>query len=308
MREPRVWGVRRSARRVLEGRLPSKTLWGTRASGTPSALDFFGGFAEGQGFGLGEDVGHEHVVMAAERVEGFVEADEVAGDEAGALVDELVEGVLAVGAGLAPVDGAGLGFDGFAVERDVLAVGLHGELLEVGGEALEVLLVGEDGDGLGVEEVGVPDGEEAEEGGEIFLEGRGAEVVVHGVEAFEHGAEVVGADGDHGGEADGGVHGVAAADPVPEAEHVGGVDAELGDGFGVGGDGDEVAGDGFGLLEFGERSTSRAEWALVMVSRVVKVLEATRKRVSSGSRSRVASTKSVPSTLETKRKVRSRWV
>ena len=46
-----------------------------------------------------------------------------------------------------------------AVERDVLAVGLHGELLEVGGEALQVLLVGQDGRGLGVEEVGVPDGE-----------------------------------------------------------------------------------------------------------------------------------------------------
>ena len=37
----------------------------------------------------------------------------------------------------------------------------------------------------------------------------------------------VGADGDHGGQADGRVHRVAAADPVPEAEHVGGVDAEL---------------------------------------------------------------------------------
>ena len=52
----------------------------------------------------------------------------------------------------------------------MLAVALHGELLEVGGEALEVLHVGEDGDCLGVEEVGVPDGEEAEEGGEVFLD------------------------------------------------------------------------------------------------------------------------------------------
>ena len=53
---------------------------------------------------------------------------------------------------------------------------------------------------------------------------------------------------------------------------------------------------------------SRAVRALVMVSRVVKVLEETMNRVSSGSRSRVASAKSVPSTLETKRKVRSRWL
>jgi hypothetical protein len=47
---------------------------------------------------------------------------------------------------------------------------------------------------------------------------------------------------------------------------------------------------------------SRAVWALVIVSRVVKVFEETMKRVSSASRSRVASTKSVPSTFETKRK------
>ena len=51
---------------------------------------------------------------------------------------------------------------------------------------------------------------------------------------------------------------------------------------------------------------SRAVWALVIVSSVVKVFEQTMNSVSAGSRSRVASTKSVPSTLETKRKVMSR--
>ncbi len=59
---------------------------------------------------------------------------------------------------------------------------------------------------------------------------------------------------------------------------------------------------------FGSRSArrvqSRAAWALASVSWVVKVLEETTKSVSAGSRSRVASTKSVPSTLETKRSVR----
>ena len=49
----------------------------------------------------------------------------------------------------------------------MLAVALHGELLEVGGEALEVLLVGEDGDGLGAEEIGVPDGEQAHQDGQV---------------------------------------------------------------------------------------------------------------------------------------------
>ena len=51
---------------------------------------------------------------------------------------------------------------------------------------------------------------------------------------------------------------------------------------------------------------SRAVRALVIVSSVVNVFEETTNRVSSGSRSRVDSTKSVPSTLETNRKVISR--
>ena len=51
---------------------------------------------------------------------------------------------------------------------------------------------------------------------------------------------------------------------------------------------------------------SRAVRALVIVSRVVKVFEEMMKSVSSGSRSLVFSAKSVPSTLETNRKVMSR--
>ncbi len=55
-------------------------------------------------------------------------------------------------------------------------------------------------------------------------------------------------------------------------------------------------------------SQLRAEVALVMVSMVVKVLEAMMNSVSAASRSRVASCRSAPSTLETKRTVSSRSV
>ena len=51
---------------------------------------------------------------------------------------------------------------------------------------------------------------------------------------------------------------------------------------------------------------SRALCALVIVSRVVNVFEEMMKSVSAGSRSWTASAKSVPSTLETKRKVMAR--
>ena len=56
------------------------------------------------------------------------------------------------------------------------------------------------------------------------------------------------------------------------------------------------------------RHQSRAEWALVSVSSVVKVLEEMMNSVSAGSRPRRASAMSVPSTLETKRNVMSRWL
>ena len=183
--------------------------------------------------------------MTAERGERFGKGDEVAGDDPRALMDKLIEGMLAVGAGFAPVDRAGVGGNPGAVQGDVFAVALHGQLLEVGGEALKVLLVGQHGHCLGVEEIIVPDREQPHQHRQVFLERRCAEMFIHLVEAVEELAEVLRADGEHGGKTDGGIHRVAAADPIPEAEHVGGVDAEGGDFFGVGGDGDEMLGHGF---------------------------------------------------------------
>ena len=121
-------------------------------------FDLGEGFSKSKGLSLREDIRHEEVVVTAERVEGFGEGDEVAGNEAGALVDELVEAVLAVGAGLAPVDGPCFGIHMGAIEFHMLAVALHRELLEVGGEAFQVLVVGQDGDGLRAVEVVIPQG------------------------------------------------------------------------------------------------------------------------------------------------------
>ena len=54
------------------------------------------------------------------------------------------------------------------------------------------------------------------------------------------------------------------------------------------------------------RHHSRAVWAFWSVSRVVKVFELTMNRVSAGSRPWTVSAKSVPSTLETKPRLRAR--
>ena len=57
----------RSARIVLDGRLPSKTRWGTSQSGVPSALTSSAVLPKASASALGEDVGQEHVVVPAER-------------------------------------------------------------------------------------------------------------------------------------------------------------------------------------------------------------------------------------------------
>ena len=172
------------------------------------------------------------------------ETDEIGGNQLRALMEKLVEAVLSVRSGLAPDDRAGLPFDLVVVLRDVFAVALHVDLLEVGGEAVHGLVIREDGVGLGAEEVVVPDAEEGHDDRHVLVERRLAEMFVHGVEAFEHLREVFGADLDHDGQADGGVEGVAAADPIPETEHIVCINAKILDKLSGRGDGDEMLRDG----------------------------------------------------------------
>ena len=191
-------------------------------------LDLLGGLAEGQRLGLGEDVGQQHVVVPPSGLSVWPKAMKSHGNQPRALVDQLVEGVLAVGARLAPVDRAGVVVDRLAVERDVLAVALHGQLLQIGRKALQVLLVGQHGDGLRAEEVVVPDARAAPS-----APAGCARTARCGSARPSRGSppsmarKLSGPDGEHGRQADGRVHRIAAADPVPEPEHVGGVDAEL---------------------------------------------------------------------------------
>src|SRR5262245_10635856 len=67
---------------------------------------FIGGLSKSERLGLCEYVCHEQVVMRSKRIERLAEAEEIAGDQARALMNKLIEGVLTVGAGLAPIAGA----------------------------------------------------------------------------------------------------------------------------------------------------------------------------------------------------------
>ena len=102
---PSVAGVSLSARIVFEGRLPSNARCGTSDSAVPSA-HLARPSCQMPAPRLGEDIGHQKIVVVPQRIERLAETDEVARDQPGALMDQLVERVLAIGARLAPVDRA----------------------------------------------------------------------------------------------------------------------------------------------------------------------------------------------------------
>ena len=206
--------------------------------------DILRSLADHEGLSLGEVVGGEHllVLVVLDGVVRLGGEDEVGGDELGALVEELVERVLCVGGGLTKEDGTGGVLDVVAATGDGLAVGLHGKLLEVSRETVQVLVEGRDKVGLGAEEVRVPDAQKTTEDGDVLLEGSLLEVLVHGVATSKEVVEVVVTNVQADGKTNGTPDGVTATDPVGEAEHVLLVNTELGDLLLVGRESNEVLG------------------------------------------------------------------
>jgi len=80
------------------------------------------------------------VLVILDWVVGFGGNNEVGWDELRPLMEQLVEGVLCIGGWLAEEDWTGSVVDHFALAVNRLAVGLHGELLEVSWEAMQVLV------------------------------------------------------------------------------------------------------------------------------------------------------------------------
>ena len=150
--------------------------------------EFFLGLGERlavhQGFGLGKEVGEQLLVVIANLVVAVGRGDEVARNHLGALVDQLVEGVLAVGARFAPEDRAGLVVHALGVAIDGLTVRFHVGLLEVGSEAMEVLVVREHRVAGSAEEVVVPHADEGEDNRHVLVGRSGLEMLIHFVGAL----------------------------------------------------------------------------------------------------------------------------
>src|SRR5262249_27837092 len=107
-------------------------------------LDLLRSLSERECLSLGEHIREQDVVMPAERIERVVERDEVTGNESRALMDQLIKGMLTVGSRLTPINRAGVVCDRGSIERHVLPIALHNQLLQIGGKSLQVLFVGED--------------------------------------------------------------------------------------------------------------------------------------------------------------------
>ena len=105
---------------------------------------------------------------------------------------------------------------------------------------MHVLVVRQNRFGFCPEEVVVPDTDQRQQYRQVFLRRGGGEVFIHRMRAGQQLNEVVEAHGENDGQANRRPQGVTAANPVPEFEHVGGVDAELANRFRVGGERREV--------------------------------------------------------------------
>ena len=98
-------------------------------------------------------------------------------------MDQLIKSVLAIGSRFPPNDGAGGVLHSFTVTVHTFAVAFHVPLLKIRGETVQVLVIRQDGMGLGVEKVVIPDTQQTHDHREVVLQRRRTEVVVHGVGA-----------------------------------------------------------------------------------------------------------------------------
>ena len=91
------------------------------------------------------------------------ERDEITRNEPRALVDQLIERMLPIGAGLAPENWTGIIGDLFSAERYMLAVTFHRELLKICREPFQILFVRKNGNRLRIKKVRVPNSKQTEE-------------------------------------------------------------------------------------------------------------------------------------------------
>ena len=132
--------------------------------------------AAGERHDLGRYVGGQLLLAGAAFDDDIIlhlvvlEAQELDGNNVCALMQELIEGVLAVGAGLAEDHGAGHIVNGLAEAVDALAVGFHIQLLQVGREADQGLGIRQDRCDAIAQEVALVNADQRVEQGRVLFD------------------------------------------------------------------------------------------------------------------------------------------
>ena len=142
--------------------------------------------------------------MPAQRIVSFQRSNEIRRNHARSLVQQLEVGVLTIGAGLAPDHRAGAVVGACAVQCDGFSVAHHIELLQIGRETVQILVIRSDGMAARSEEVRVPDAEQRQDDRHVGLQRRASEMQIHRVGSVQQGLEIPHADVQRDGQSDGG--------------------------------------------------------------------------------------------------------
>ena len=109
--------------------------------------------------------------------------DEVTRRKVRALVQQLVERVLAIGTYATPNHRAGVVIYFATINGHAFAVTFHVELLQVSRQRAQVVVVWQDGVGVHTKEVNVPDTQQSHNDGHVVFERGRAEMLIHQVGA-----------------------------------------------------------------------------------------------------------------------------
>ena len=187
----------------------------------------FGRFPESKGFSLSKEVGHQLVVMITQRIVTAAKTDEVCRDQTCSLMDQLIKCMLTIGSRFSPNDGAGRIINGLSLAINRLTVALHIQLLQIGREPCQILVVWQHGITVGSVTIGVKNPNQCHQYREIPPERCRTEVLIHRLITGQQPLVIRHPDGNHQRKPNGRRQRIPPSYPIPKAEHVGRVNTKF---------------------------------------------------------------------------------
>ncbi len=121
----------------------------------------------------------------------YCRRDEITRDHLCSLMNELVKSMLSVRSWFTPDNRPGLIIYCVAVTINRFSIALHIALLEIGGKAIKVLIIGENRLRCRSIKIVIPNSEQRKNHRDVLFKGLALEVLIHGVSTFEHADEIV---------------------------------------------------------------------------------------------------------------------